>query len=113
MHRPTSRRDFLIRSLGAAVATSLASSQSVAAKPQAEPQATTQAAPSSQRYRISASDVMLLKRQKVSALKLAKECGLDGVEVDMGSLGSREDMQNQLRDETVRKRYLDEAATQG
>ena len=60
-----------------------------------------------QRYKIAASDWMMLKRQKVGALSLAKDCGLDGVEVDMGSLGDRPDMKNELRKPEVRKEYLD------
>ena len=62
---------------------------------------------SRQRYKIAASDWMLLKRQKLGALPLAKECGLDGVEVDMGSLGDRPDMKNELRKPEVRQQYLE------
>ena len=59
------------------------------------------------RYRIAVCDWMLLKRQKTRALELGKEIGLDGVEVDMGSLGDREDMKNALRSEEVRQQFLD------
>jgi sugar phosphate isomerase/epimerase len=40
-------------------------------------------------------------------LELGKEIGLDGVEVDMGSLGDREDMKNALRSQEVRQQFLD------
>src|SRR5579875_2718229 len=46
------------------------------------------------RYKIAASDWMLLKRQKLGGIKLAKACGLDGIETDMGSLGTRADWEN-------------------
>src|SRR5213080_3744859 len=60
-----------------------------------------------QRYRISACDWMMLKRQKLGAFKLAKECGLDGVEVDMGGLGDRPTFDNQLIKPDVRQQFLD------
>src|SRR5689334_5626339 len=43
---------------------------------------------SQQRYKIGVCDWMMLKRQKLGAFPLANEVGADGVEVDMGSLGS-------------------------
>jgi sugar phosphate isomerase/epimerase len=64
---------------------------------------TTQSAP---RYRISASDWMMLKRQKPGAVPLAAECGLDGVEVDMGPLGKRPDFENNLRKEDFLSEYM-------
>jgi sugar phosphate isomerase/epimerase len=61
-----------------------------------------------QRYKIAACDWMMLKRQKLGAIQLAKDCGLDGVEVDMGSLGATgEDIKNELRKEEVRQQFLD------
>jgi len=60
-----------------------------------------------QRYKISVCDWMLLKRQKVSALQLAKACGMDGVEVDMGRLGTADDMDDRLRDPEQRRQYLE------
>src|SRR5215207_1203249 len=59
-----------------------------------------------QRYRISAADWMMLKRQKPGALQLAYDCGLDGVEVDMGPLGKRPEFENNLRDDAFRQDYL-------
>src|SRR5437867_916710 len=61
-----------------------------------------------QRYRIAASDWMLLKRQKPGALQLAKDCGLDGVEVDMGPLGKRPTFENNLRQDEFRNQYLEQ-----
>ena len=49
-------------------------------------------------YRIAVCDWMILKRQKLSAFALAKEIGADGVEVDMGGLGTRETFDNKLAD---------------
>src|SRR5437763_14676105 len=62
-----------------------------------------------QRYKIAASDWMLLKRQKPGALQLAKDCGLDGVEVDMGPLWKRPTLENNLRQHDFRNQYLDQA----
>ena len=62
-----------------------------------------------QRYQVAASDWMMLKRQTPGALTRASECGLDGVEVDMGPLGKRPDFQNKLRDADFRAKYLAQA----
>lgn len=61
----------------------------------------------SKRYKIAAADIMLLKRQKLGALPLAHELGLDGVEVDMGGLGDRPTFDNKLNDPVVRQQYFD------
>jgi len=61
------------------------------------------------RYKISAADWMMLKRQTPGALDRGKECGLDGVEVDMGPLGNRPTFENKLRDEKFRTDYLAKA----
>jgi sugar phosphate isomerase/epimerase len=50
------------------------------------------------RYKVSACDWMMLKRQRPGAITLAKEIGADGVELDMGPLGKRVLFENQLRD---------------
>lgn len=60
-----------------------------------------------QRYKIAASDLMMLKRQKLGALPLAQELGMDGVEVDMGGLGDRPTFDNKLTDPAVRQQYFD------
>jgi L-ribulose-5-phosphate 3-epimerase len=62
------------------------------------------------RYRIAVCDWMILKRQKLGALALAKELGADGVEVDMGPLGERETFENQLAKSEVRQQFLAKAA---
>jgi sugar phosphate isomerase/epimerase len=62
-----------------------------------------------QRYKIAVIDLMILKRQKLSALPLAREIGADGLEVDMGGLGNRPTFENKLADPTIRQQYLDKA----
>src|SRR5687768_14741628 len=62
-----------------------------------------------QRYRVAASDWMMLKRQTPGALTRASECGLDGVEVDMGPLGKRPDFDNELRDDAFCTKYVAQA----
>ncbi|MFB6320042.1 sugar phosphate isomerase/epimerase family protein [Saccharicrinis sp. FJH54] len=66
-----------------------------------------------QLYKVGVVDLMILKRQKLSALPLAKELGADGVEVDMGGLGSRPTFNNKLVDPLIRKQYLDTARQLG
>lgn len=63
-----------------------------------------------QSYKIAVIDLMILKRQKLSALPLAKSIGADGLEVDMGGLGTRETFDNKLVIDSIRKQYLDKAA---
>jgi L-ribulose-5-phosphate 3-epimerase len=62
-----------------------------------------------QRYKISAADWMMLKRQTPGALDRAHDAGLDGVEIDMGPLGKRPDFENKLVDATFLHDYLDKA----
>jgi sugar phosphate isomerase/epimerase len=61
------------------------------------------------RYKVAVIDLMILKRQKISALPFAKELGADGLEIDMGGLGNRETFDNKLADPIVRQQYLDQA----
>jgi L-ribulose-5-phosphate 3-epimerase len=65
------------------------------------------------RYKIGVCDWMILKRQKPGAFPLAKEIGVDGVEVDMGSLGKRPTFDNHLADPQIRRQFLDEARQLG
>ncbi len=58
---------------------------------------------------ISVCDWMILKRQKIGEFQLASELGYDGVEVDMGSLGSREMFDNKLREEEFQKLFKEKA----
>lgn len=62
-----------------------------------------------QRYKIAVVDLMILKRQKLSAFELTKELGADGLEVDMGGLGNRETFDNKLADPATRQQFLDKA----
>ena len=50
-----------------------------------------------QRYLIGVCDWMVLKRQKLGEFKLAKELGCDGIEMDMGGLGTRRSFDNKMR----------------
>lgn len=67
------------------------------------------AAPKKGKYKVAVIDLMILKRQKLSALQLAKDIGADGLEIDMGGLGNRETFDNKLADPTIRQQYLDQA----
>lgn len=62
-----------------------------------------------QRYKIAVCDWMILKRQKLGAFKLTREIGADGLELDMGGLGSRDTFDNALKDPKVRQKFLDAA----
>lgn len=62
-----------------------------------------------QRYKIAVIDLMILKRQKLSAFQLAKDLGADGLEVDMGGLGNRETFDSQLAKPEIRQQFLDKA----
>jgi sugar phosphate isomerase/epimerase len=63
-----------------------------------------------QRYQIAVCDWMILKRQKLGAFALAKELGADGVEVDMGSLGTNETFVSAITTNAVlRQQFLDKA----
>ena len=63
-------------------------------------------AKSSQRYKIGLIDLMLLKRQKLGAITLTSQLKADGVEVDMGGLGTRPTFDNQLLTDSVRSQFL-------
>ncbi|RRN77766.1 sugar phosphate isomerase/epimerase [Pseudoxanthomonas sp. SGD-10] len=59
-----------------------------------------------QRYKIAVIDLMILKRQKLSAFQLAKEIGADGLEVDMGGLGNRETFDSKLNNPEERAAFM-------
>lgn len=59
-----------------------------------------------QRYKIGLIDLMLLKRQKLGAITLTAQLKADGVEVDMGGLGTRPTFDNQLLNDTVRNQFI-------
>ena len=62
-----------------------------------------------QRYKIGLIDLMLLKRQKLGAITLTGQLKADGVEVDMGGLGTRPTFDNQLLNDSVRNKFLQTA----
>jgi sugar phosphate isomerase/epimerase len=66
-----------------------------------------------QRYRVAACDWMMLKRQKLGALQLAKDIGADGVEMDMGPLGKRELFDNKLREKQQQEVFCKTADSLG
>ncbi len=66
-------------------------------------------AATNQRYKIAVIDLMILKRQKLSAFDLTKQIGADGLEVDMGGLGNRETFDSKLSDPTTRQEFLSKA----
>lgn len=66
-----------------------------------------------QRYKIGVIDLMMLKRQKLGAIPLAREVGADGLEVDMGGLGNRETFDSKLADTAMVRQYLETAAAEG
>jgi sugar phosphate isomerase/epimerase/dienelactone hydrolase len=68
-----------------------------------------QKAKTNQRYKIGLIDLMLLKRQKLGAIPLTAELKADGVEVDMGGLGTRPTFDNQLLIDSVRRKFLQAA----
>lgn len=88
------RRDFLVRSTATVVAGCLSA-----------PLAEAKSLP----RRIAVVDLMILKRQKLSAFDLTHEIGADGLELDMGGLGNRETFDNKLADPAVRQQFAEKA----
>lgn len=66
-------------------------------------------AKTNQRYKIGLIDLMLLKRQKLGAITLTAQLKADGVEVDMGGLGTRPTFDNQLLIDSVRNQFIQTA----
>ena len=66
-----------------------------------------------QRYKVAVIDLMLLKRQKLGAIPLAKEVGADGLEIDMGGLGNRPTFDNKLLIDSTRKQFQAKAKEEG
>ena len=64
-------------------------------------------------YKIGLIDLMLLKRQKLSAVQLAKELGAHGLEIDMGGLGNRPTFDNKLAIDSIREQYLNKSKELG
>jgi L-ribulose-5-phosphate 3-epimerase len=63
------------------------------------------------RYKIAVCDWMILKRQKLGEFKRTSEIGADGVELDMGGLGSRPTFDNKILNPVDRKKMREELAT--
>jgi alpha-L-rhamnosidase len=61
-----------------------------------------------QRYKVSVCDWMMLKRQKIGAIELAKEIGADGLELDLGGLGKNISFDNKLSDKKQRDLFISE-----
>jgi sugar phosphate isomerase/epimerase len=113
MNDSISRRRWLALA-GTTAAAYLLRSRAVSADelaPATRPAPTTTSSP--HRYRIAACDWMMLKRQKLGAIKLAREVGLDGVEVDMGGLGDRPTFDNKLTDPQIRGQFVDACREHG
>ena len=60
-------------------------------------------------FKIAVIDLMILKRQKLSAIPLAAELKADGLEIDMGSLGNRPTFESKLNNDTTRKEFIAKA----
>lgn len=60
---------------------------------------------SQQRYKIAACDWMMLKRQKLGEFALTKEIGGDGVEMDVGGLGTRDTFDNKFHHRHFRELF--------
>jgi L-ribulose-5-phosphate 3-epimerase len=64
-------------------------------------------------YRVSVCDWMILKRQRLGAFALARQIGVEGVQVDMGSLGDRPTFESRLGDPAVRAQFMAAARENG
>lgn len=62
-------------------------------------------------YKVAVCDWMILKRQKLGAFQLAREIGSQGLELDMGGLGTRDTFDNKLRHPNFQKLFREAAAT--
>lgn len=65
-----------------------------------------------EQYKIAVCDWMILKRQKLSAFSLANEIQADGIQLDMGGLGSRDTFDSKLHDPSQVKLFLEESKNQ-
>ncbi len=105
-HKKNHRRDFLKTA-------SLAAAGIVVAGACANPLHALTANTGKQRYKIAVCDWMILKRQKLSAFSLAEEIHADGIELDMGGLGSRETFDSKLSDPAMVKQFLEASRSTG
>ncbi|MDR2937361.1 MAG: family 78 glycoside hydrolase catalytic domain, partial [Prevotellaceae bacterium] len=65
------------------------------------------------RYKVSACDWMMLKRQKIGAIDLAADINADGLEIDMGGLGKREKFDNKFTDKAFVDLFISECNRRG
>jgi len=90
----------------------------LAATPSSEP-ATTSTAPvtataRNKRFKVAGDDLFLNNnRQKLKAFGIAQKAGLDGIQVDMGSMSGGKALTNLLRDPQLRQQFLDESRRTG
>lgn len=61
------------------------------------------------RYKVAACDWMMLKRQKLGSFKLMKDLKGDGVEMDVGGLGTRDTFDNKFHQPHFRKLFKETA----
>jgi sugar phosphate isomerase/epimerase len=80
---------------------------------QAQPEKPGAASSINQRYKVAVCDWMILKRQRLGAIQLTKDIGADGVEVDMGSLGTNDTFLSMLTNTTQCQVFLDKAGELG
>lgn len=102
------RRNFLSHSALATAAFLSAPAISLNARPKKE-DSSSLINNKDQRYKIAVCDWMILKRQKLGAFERTAEIGADGLELDMGGLGSRVTFENKLRNPVERQKFLEEA----
>ncbi|MFL9830178.1 sugar phosphate isomerase/epimerase family protein [Flavobacterium sp. ST-87] len=62
-----------------------------------------------QHYKVAVCDWMILKRQKLGSFELASQIKADGIELDMGGLGSRETFDSKLADPVEVKKFKDKS----
>ncbi|SFW52478.1 Sugar phosphate isomerase/epimerase [Sinomicrobium oceani] len=105
-HTKHHRRDFLKN-------ISLAATGIVVAGAYADPLQALTLNTAKQRYKIAVCDWMILKRQKLSAFSLAEDLHADGIELDMGGLGSRETFDSKLSDPEEVKKFLEASRSTG
>lgn len=65
------------------------------------------------RYKVGACDWMMLKRQKLGEFQLMKELKGDGVEMDVGGLGTRDTFDNKFHQPHFRKLFRSTADSLG
>lgn len=69
----------------------------------------TRATDNDHRYKVAACDWMMLKRQKIGAFQLMKDIKGDGVEMDVGGLGTRDTFDNKFHQPHFRKLFRETA----